>query len=213
MNLKAFLTGFLLLNSARADVLQKALAKYAKAPSIQMDIKKTEEKVALGTKSEARGQLKYQKNKIYILQEGDKKTEIFYNNRQLTLVEHPDADFGDSGKRKVTQIRKNIHPMVKNLLSLFSNPKNFSKEFKVEKTTPSGDYELIDLKPAAQTDASVKSLQLKVKKSDLTLQELSFTDDVNTRTTISFSNLKTNAKISGRDFIFKAQKNDEVLSE
>lgn len=210
MNLKVFLTGLFLLNSARADVLQKALEKYAKAPSIQLDIKKIEEKVALGTKTEVSGQLKYQKNKIYILQQGEKKTEIFYNNRQLTLVEHPDADFGDSGKRKVTQIKKNIHPLVKNLLSLFSNPKNFTKEFKVEKTSQDGEFEVIDLKP---NDKSIKSLQLKVKKSDLTLQELSFVDDVNTRTKMVFSNFKTNGKISSSDFIFKVQKSDEVMSE
>lgn len=210
MNLKVFLTGFFLLNSARADVLQKALEKYAKAPSIQFDIKKIEEKVALGTKSEVSGQLKYQKNKIYILQQGDKKTEIFYSNRQLTLVEHPDSDFGDSAKRKVTRIKKNIHPMVKNLLSLFSNPKNFTKEFKVEKITQDGEFEVIDLKPS---DRTIKSLQLKVKKSDLTLQELSFVDDVNTKTKMLFSNFKTNGKISSGDFIFKVQKTDEVMSE
>ncbi|MGZ3692384.1 MAG: hypothetical protein ACXVAX_12830, partial [Pseudobdellovibrio sp.] len=79
---------------AKTSYLQKTLNKYSQAKSVQVDIKKTDEKIVLGTKSESSGILKYEKNKIYISQNGDKKVEFFYNDSTLTLVEYTDADFG-----------------------------------------------------------------------------------------------------------------------
>ncbi len=199
---------FLMSFSVQADVLQKALEKYAKASSIQFDIKKTDEKMALQTISESNGYLKFQKNKIYILQNSDKKTELFYADKILTLVEHPDQDFGDSQKRKVTILKKSTPPLIKSLLNLFSNPKNFNKEFSVLSCKTDGNFEIIALKPAQK---NIKSFNLKIRKADLGLTELSFVDDVDTKTTIQFSNLTVNTKMNKSEFQYQSQKTDEVL--
>ncbi|MBY0553340.1 outer-membrane lipoprotein carrier protein LolA [bacterium] len=193
---------------AQAGVLQKALDKHAKATSIQYDIKKTDEKIALQTKSESTGILKYQKSRIYISLNNDKKNEFYYADKVLSLVEHPDADFDKSGKRKVTILKKSIPPLVKSLLNLFSNPKSFTKEFPVISENSENGTSVIKLKSAQK---NIKELALKINSKDYSLIELSFIDDVETKTSIEFSSLKLNTKMSKTDFQFKPAKTDEVL--
>ena len=197
-------------NSVPAKLLQKTLEKYSAATTIQFDIKKTDEKIILGTKTESKGVLKFQKDKIYILQDGEKKVEIFYAGKILSLVEYPDADFGPSGNRKVTILKNTSPPLIKSLLDLFSNPKNFAKEFSVVSEKSAEDSVVIELKPK---QSNIKNLILKVKAADFTLTEMSFVDDVETRTTLQFSNLKLNIKMKKADFQYRSLKTDEVMTQ
>jgi outer membrane lipoprotein-sorting protein len=195
---------------ANASVLQKSLDKHAKATSIQYDIKKIDEKIILGTQNESTGVLKYQKSRIYILQNGDKKVEIYFSDKVLSLVEHPDLDFDKTAKRKVTVIKKLVPPLVKSLLNLFSNPKNFNKEFPIVSQNEKDGIVSYVLK---SKEKNIKELNLKINAKDLSLSELSFVDDVDTKTSIQFSNLKLNTKISKSDFQYKPLKTDEVMNE
>ena len=213
------------------DTLQKILEKYSKASSIQSDIKKTDEKVILGSKAETQGVFKIQKDKIYILQNNDKKTEVYFLNKTLTLVEYPDADFlSDSdlkgatnastnkknsetqaqGKRKVTILKKAMPPLINNLLNLFSSPKNFNNEFSILSQKPDGDFETIELKSLQK---NIKNLSLKIDKKNLELLELSFTDDVDTKTTLLFTNLKLNISMKKNEFQYRPLNSDEVIIE
>lgn len=194
-----------------AQTLQKALQKYAKASSIQFDIHRTDEKVILGTKTEAEGQLKYQKGKLYIQQNsGSKKTELFYSGKTLHLVDHPDADFGPDGRRKITVIKKTIPPLIKSLLNLFSNPKSFNREFAVISQSESEGVYTATLKPKQK---NIKNFSLKINTADLALNEMSFTDDVDTKTTLQFRNLQLDKKLNKNVFLFKPLKTDEVLTQ
>lgn len=195
---------------ASAKALQKTLEKYSGAATIQFDIHKIDEKIILGTKSESSGLLKFQKNKIYILQEGEKKVEIFYADKTLSLIEYPDADFGPDGKRKVTILKNTAPPLIKSLLSLFSNPKSFSKDFSVVSEKIIEDLLIIELKPKQK---NIKNLVLKIRPADSSLTELSFVDDVETKTTLQFSNLKLNSKMKTSDFHYKSLKTDEVMTQ
>lgn len=210
--MKSALFFVLLLNSffANAKALQKTLEKYSGAATIQFDIHKTDEKIILGTKTESTGLLKFQKNKIYILQQGEKKVEIFYADKTLSLVEYPDADFGPDGKRKVTILKNSAPPLIKSLLSLFSNPKTFSNDFSVVSEKTVDNLLIIELKPKQK---NIKNLVLKIKPADSSLTELSFVDDVETKTTLQFSNLKLNSKMKTSDFHYKSLKTDEVMTQ
>lgn len=210
MKFSLYLVAFILPIFADAKTLQKALEKYSKATSIQFDIKKTDEKIILGTKSESQGLLKFQKNRIYILQNSDKKVEIYYVDKVLTLVEYPDADFGPDGKRKVTILKNSVPPLIKSLLSLFSSPQNFSKEFSTLSEKTENGFLVVELKPKQR---NIKNLFLKIKSDTLDLMELSFVDDVETKTALQFSNLKLNLKMKKCDFEYKALKTDEVMNE
>jgi outer membrane lipoprotein-sorting protein len=213
-NLLIFITLFLLVlqnTFAKTSVLQATLDKYSKAKTLQTEMEKTDEKIVLGTKSESKGSMLLEKNKIFISQDGEKKVEFYYNNKSLTLVEFPDADFGKDGKRKVTTMKKNIPPFVKSLLDLFSNPKNFNRDFKVESETQKDNEVTVQLKPVAIKNFKNFSLKLDAKKKQIT--ELSFVDDVDTRTTIKFSNLKLNNKFKKDTFTYARKETDEVMTE
>jgi outer membrane lipoprotein-sorting protein len=198
------------ISFAKENTLQKALDRYAKASSIQTEIKKTDEKVILGTKSQAVGVLKFQKNKIFLSQEGEKKVEFYYANKILTLVEYPDADFDPKGPRKVTTIKKAIPPMVTSLLNLFSNPKAFTKDFAVLSEKIENDTYTAELKPNLR---NLKNLKLKINTKKNEISELEFIDDVDTKTTISFSNVKLNSKLAKKDFQFTKLQTDEEMVE
>lgn len=198
------------ISFAKDNTLQKALNRYAKASSIQTEIKKTDEKVILGTKSQTEGVLKFQKNKIFISQNGEKKVEFYYANKVLTLVEYPDADFDPKGSRKVTTIKKAIPPMVMSLLNLFSNPKAFTKDFAVLSEKTENDTYTAELKPNLK---NLKNLKLKINTKKNEISELEFVDDVDTKTTISFSNVKLNSKLDKKDFQFTKLKTDEEMVE
>lgn len=190
-----------------AKALQLALEKYSRSSTIQFDIKKIDEKITL--RSESTGVLKFHKNKIYIMQNGDKKTEVFYVDNVLTLVEYPDADFGPNGNRKVTILKNTPSPLIKSLSSLFSDPKSFTKEYLVISEKIVDGLLVLELKPKQK---SIKNLVLKIKPADHSLIELSFIDDVETKTTLLFSNVKLNSKMSKADFQYRPLKTDEVMT-
>lgn len=210
--MKTTLAALILLLSffVEAKTLQKTLEKYSAASTIQFDIKKIDEKIILGTKSEAAGVLKFKKNRIYISQNSEKKVEIFYVDKVLSLVEYPDIDFDPQGNRKVTVLKNSASPLIKSLLSLFSNSQNFKKEFSIVSEKMAGELLIVDLKPKHK---SIKNLILKINEKDLSLVELSFVDDVETKTTLLFSNLKLNAKMEKSDFQYKRLKTDEVITQ
>ncbi len=209
MKFSTFVLTLIISLWARADVLQKTLDKLSKASSIQFDIKKTDEKIILGTKFETTGVLKYQKQKLYILQTGEKKIELFFSEALTYLVEYPDSDFNKSGNRKVSVFRKASLPLIK-ILNIFSNTRSFNKDFTV--ISKEENEGVLTLKFNSKFK-NIKQLALKIKSNDLILQELSFVDDVETKTSIEFSNMKLNTPLNKRVFQFKALKSDEVIIE
>lgn len=197
--------------TAKPATLQKVLEKYAKAKSIQTNIKKTEDKPTAMAPTVLDGEMKVQKNKIYISLNGDAKTEFFYTEKFLVLVEYPDADFAKAGaKRKVTTLKKSVPPFIGSLLGLFTDPKSFKKEFTVISEVFEAGGLRISLKPKNE---KMKSLDVLVDPKNHTISQLSFVDDVNNSTKIEFLNTKLNVKLGKADFQFVKKPTDEELSE
>lgn len=192
------------------SILQKTLEKYAKASSLKSDIKKTDEKIVLGTTTESKGQLKLQNKKIHIILEGEKKVEFFYSNKTVVLVEYPDADFAKDGARKITTLKKSIPPFLDSLLSLFSNPKSFNKAFTLVSEMKDNDFVTVELKPEQK---AIKSLTLKINLKNNQLTQVVFVDDVQTKTTIEMTDTVFNKKFEKTDFTFTKLKTDEEMKE
>lgn len=205
-----FLISYLICSTLWSQDYKSALEKYFNAKALQFDIIKKDEKIALGTKSESAGVLKYKKGQIYLVQNGEKKIEVFYSNKVLTLVEYPDLDFDPKAPRKVTVLKNNSSPLVDTLVSLFSDAKAFAKNFEVIKQEKADSKIYLELKPKF---ADVKNLKLRFNSKSLELEEISFVDDVSTRTTIALKNSKFNLKLYQSDFKYKSLKSDEVLTQ
>lgn len=197
-------------SSFASSDLKKTLEKYSKASSLEVQIKKNDEKVTLGTKSTSQGILKHKAGKIYLVLESDKKTEFFYSNKKITLVEYPDQDFESNGNRKVTILTKSKPALITGLLDLFSNSKSFLKEFKVVSEKNEEGSLVIDLKPKQK---NFKNFSLVINPKKKLIDSIIFIDDVDTKTTLELSNLKLSASIPNSTFTFKALKSDEVIPE
>ena len=197
------------------SVLQKTLHKYASASSLQTVIIKTDENVALGKKSESKGLLKYQNKKIFIVFNGEKKTEFYFDKQQLILVEHPDADFVTENTksppvRKVTTLKKTLPPFLNSLLSLFSNPGVFNKEFTVVSEKTENNVTTVQLTPV---EKMIKNINLKIDTKTYFVNEINFTDDATNKTSIQMSQTILNSKLNKADLIFTKQKNDEEITQ
>lgn len=199
-----------ILSAQASPELTQVLGKYTKASSVEVSLKKTDEKNALGTKTSSEGILKFSKNKIYILLNGDKKIEFYYKANKIWLVEYPDLDFDKNGKRKVTILTKSTPVLLKGLINLFSNQKKFLKEFKIVKESKDQDNLIVELKP---TEKNLKSFSLVINVKERSINQVTFVDDVDTKTTLELSQLKLNRKMTAADFQFKSQKTDEVIPE
>lgn len=188
----------------------KVLSKYTNAKNVEVQVKKTDEKMALGTKSSSEGVLKFSKNRIFITLNGEKKIEFFYNSNTIWLVEYPDLDFDKDGKRKVTVLKKNTPALMSGLINLFSNQKKFLKEFSVISEKKEGNNLIVDFKP---NQKNLKTFTLVIGLKDRTINQVIFTDDVDTKTTLELDKLKINRKINASDFQYKKLKTDEVTQE
>ncbi|MBC7421017.1 MAG: outer membrane lipoprotein carrier protein LolA [Bdellovibrio sp.] len=190
--------------------LTKILEKYSKSSALEVQIKKIDEKITLGSKSTSQGTMKYAAGKIYLILEGDVKTEFFYKDKKITLVEHPDQDFDKEGKRKVTILSKNKPVLIEGLLKLFSNTKSFLKEFKVISEKEEDGSLIVSLEPPQK---NLKSFSLVINKKEKRIDSIIFVDDVDTKTTLELSNFKPNKKNPQSTFEFEPKPSDEVIPE
>ena len=183
---------------------------YSNAKYITVDIEKQDEKLTLGTKSINKGTMKYSGGKFYLLLNSDKKTELFFKDQKLTLVDHPDQDFDKDGIRKVTVITKKTPAFLQSLVDLFSNSKTFFKEFKITKSELKGDRLVLDLKPKME---NLKNFKLELNVPQKKILSIVFTDDVDTMTSILFKDLSLKKKISKSTFEYKAKASDQVVTQ
>jgi outer membrane lipoprotein-sorting protein len=188
----------------------ETLEKYASAKTISADLEKLDHKLTLGTKTTNKGTINYSAGKVYLKLESDKKTELFFKDNKITLVDYPDQDFDKSGPRKVTTITKDKPAFLQSLINLFSNSGKFFSEFKIKDSNLSGDQLVLNLEPTIKT---LKNFVLTINTKAKTIDSVQFTDDVETQTTITFKNLQLNKKLPKGTFDFKSLKSDQEMHQ
>jgi hypothetical protein len=168
------------------SVISKTLLRYSEAAGVRAQFIKTDAKKTLGTKKSVLGEMRYSDNKINIVLNGDKKTEIIYNGNNLWLIEYPDLDFDPKGKRKVTEIQDHKPVLAQQIVGLFQKPEQFLKQrlrLFLKKTEGKDENHWI---------WSRKIKRFRILLSNLILHKLShqldplYIDDVQTETKIEF---------------------------
>lgn len=207
----------LLVCSTKADInidnkkqAVQILKHYSASKYISADIEKTDEKVTLGTKSINKGVIKYSSGKFFLQLQADKKTELYFKNGKLTLVDYPDQDFDKDGVRKITHITQKTPAFLKSLINLFSNSKDFFKQFKLTDSTHVGDEITLRLKP---TTENLKDFELKLNVKSKTIESILFSDELSTVTSIKFSNADFKSIIPKAIFEFKVLKTDQEVTQ
>lgn len=187
---------------------EKILTQYANSKAVKFEIEKTDEKKVLGTKKTTKGQLTIAGSKFNLLTTGERKTEIISTGKKMWLIEYADSDFEPSGKRKVTELSKKQPLLARQIVQIFSNPKKFMNTAQVDSAQIVNDEISLNIKPASK---DLRSFQLMLNQKIFHLTSISFTDDVDTLTTIKFTNVQKLTKVPTKMFEFKKQKTDEVF--
>ncbi len=190
------------------SVISKTLLRYSEAAGVRAQFIKTDAKKTLGTKKSVLGEMRYSDNKINIVLNGDKKTEIIYNGNNLWLIEYPDLDFDPKGKRKVTEIKDHKPVLAQQIVGLFQKPEHFLKKFKIISEKNEGKMKIIGLE---SKDKAIQNFEVEFNTAKLLINSIRFIDDVQTETKIEFKETEF-LKTPPQDiFNYKRKKDDEVL--
>lgn len=198
------------VNKEHKKIAVEILQKYANAKSVSADLEKIDNKLTLGTKTVNKGTIDYAAGKVYLKLESDKKTELFFKDNKIILVDYPDQDFDKNGPRKVTTITKDKPAFLQSLINLFSNSSKFFSEFKIKNSELKGDQLVLTLEPVQK---NLKNFILTTNVKDKVIDSIQFTDDVDTETTITFKNLDLKKKLSKSTFEFKSLKSDQEMRQ
>lgn len=189
-------------------VISKTLSRYSDAAGVRAQFIKTDAKKTLGTKKSVPGEMRYSDNKINIVLNGDKKTEIIFNGNNLWLIEYPDLDFDPKGKRKVTEIKDHKPVLAQQIVGLFQKPEQFLKTFKIISEKNEGKMKIVGLQ---SKDKAIQNFEVEFNTVKLLINSIRFTDDVQTETKIEFKETEF-LKTPPQDiFNYKRKKDDEVL--
>ena len=197
------------INIKNKKIAADILDAYSRAKFISAQIDKIDEKLTLGTRATGQGTIKYGTGRFFLSLSSDKKTELYFKDNKLTVVDYPDQDFDKNGVRKVI-VSKSAPVFLQSLMDLFSNSKKFFREFSVVDTTHKDGVLTLQLKPKSK---NLKSFKLVMNSKSRTIESVSFTDDVETQTTIIFKSVDLKKKISKSTFEYKIQKTDQVVTQ
>jgi len=186
------------------------LNRYTKDAGSQIQVQMSTEKKSIGTKNISQGRVTVVPGKINITIEGDKKSEMIFDGTKAFFISYPDMDLDPTGKRKVVQIKSKGKNHINLLSNLFGNPKKFFSAFDISKKNLNPDeYELV-LKDKKN---EIKPMTLVFSKTILTLNKISYLDDVDTEINIQLDKPKFPKSISKNLFKYTKKKNDEEVVE
>ncbi len=194
--------------AAETFSVDKVLEKYSSVAGIKAEFQKTDSKKTLGLNQTAAGTLNYSAGKINIVIQSDRKSEIIFNGKKLWIIDYPDLDFDPKGKRKVTEMSDHKPALAQQLVNLFKSPDQFKQNFKVINKKDEGKFYTVEYN---SKDKSIKNFKIQFNTFKNLINTISFTDDVQTETTIEFKKTEFLKKAPAGIFEYKRNKNDEVM--
>lgn len=211
------LSGFALAKSnvqvkTNSEIVQaeKILQKYNQKSGFQIKLEVLTEKKVLGTKIKDKGTITQYAGKINLALQGERKSEMIFDGKQAYLIAYPDQELDPDGNRKVILLKPNGKNQLGVLSNLFGNPKKFFSSFNIKTATNTKDILMLKL---SDKSAALKPMTLTFSKKEQILQQLSYTDDVESIVQINFEKPNFNTEISSKLFKYNAKKSDEVVKQ
>lgn len=189
---------------------EKILQKYNQKSGVQVKLEMQTEKKVLGTKTSDKGVITHQVGKLNIALEGEKKSEMIFDGKKAYLIAYPDQELDPNGKRKVIFLKVSDKNQLGLLSSLFGQPKKFFANFKTKTVTSDKKTLVLKLEDKAKT---LKDMTLTFSKTDKSITQLAYTDDVDSEIVINFEKPSFTTEISSKLFKYNSLKSDEVVSQ
>jgi outer membrane lipoprotein-sorting protein len=184
--------------STELDALQKA-TEFTRSVSVyQVHVQKNLQKSWGGKAEGSEGELYFKEGKFRWETSAPEKVLVVYDGANLWTVRYASPDF--PGKNKVIKLKISTKTPERDFLLKLLSTKNWNKEFELKKAA---GLEL-SLEPKWNKEKSgLKDLRVTLSETKDSIAQISFSDDLENRTTLSFAkpNLVASSKLrSGANF-------------
>lgn len=208
------LTGFSLLFMvafARAEVpaeLNDTLVVYRQAESMILEVRKTVKMPALEKETVFKGMIKLLKGKFYWDTTEPEKNLLIYDGKVLWNVQYPPAEFKEAPLQvaKIGVKGKNKSPLI---LSEVFGSRPLDQIFEAKQKSKDGGLVSFQLKPK-KDDLNLTNITLKIDTKAQRVVSLEYLDEVENETKLDFRSTQFNIKIRSGLFDYKPPKNAKV---
>ena len=189
--------------------LRSTLAKYRTTPLVEMSVEKVMKSDLMAKETIHTGKIYFGGGNVRWENKTPTENLIVFDGRHLWNVQYPDPDF--PGPLQITKSRidgKNRAQLI--LLDLLVNAA-FLESFDVTLTYDRGDKNIaIYLAEAKGKSLNIKDLRIRLNISAKELVGVSYKDDVENETILTFTKIKFNSNGNSELFKYKAPKGSKV---
>lgn len=187
--------------------------KYQKAQSITMDVDKTLKLGLLGSERKSKGKLHLSRGRVRMELEGDEKTLLVVNKKNLWAVTFPPAEFKDAAVQVIKGDlgNKKAKSKTDTAVGLLTQG-GILKSFKPTGAQANTDGSTIYFLQPLQSQSDFKRAQIAVSKDGSMILGLRYWDDRDNETSFEFSDVKFGKKADDQLFTYTPPKNADVMA-
>lgn len=182
------------------QVLEEMSNTYSQVNYMKSDFVKNEKSQLLGTSEKSKGKLEYSRKKVRLEFNGSKKGLLIKGEKKFWQV-------GEDGAVLVGEVSKSMPNIFE---ALFSEPKIW-KSLDVKYIDVPKDLAYIKVDTKGKIP-HVQQMKLKIDLAKRTLEELTYTDDINNEVKIKFKRIRFFDSARPERFVYKIKASDKVTN-
>lgn len=207
-----FAVGVISFGAGAADTLPEELTQtlqeYRKSKGLILEVRKTIKNTMLEKETTFKGEIQFAQGKFYWETSEPERNLLVYDGSLLWNVQYPPAEF----KKMPLQVAKMSLKSKKNspliIVDIFGQ-RPLEEVFQVTAKGKVGDLSSFELKEK-KTDLGLKNLTLKVDSKQRRVVALEYLDEVDNETKLEFVGTQLNAKVKQTIFKYKPPANAKV---
>lgn len=197
---------------APADLkLLEALDEAFRSQSMTMKVTRVSKVPDLGLERNTNGTLWISKGRLRMELDGDQKSLLVVNKKNLWAVTYPDADFGDGKVQVIRADTSSKKGRSQNLLTLLSQG-GFLKFFIAAAVERQKNGDVLFFLSPREEQAEFKRAQIKVSANGKELKLLKYWDANGNEVEMTFSEFKKESSIDNGKFEYTPPANADVMS-
>ena len=187
-------------NPSNIELISQVETKYKNLKNLNADLEKTSKNNVLKNTKTYYGTILFSKKKMKIVFSKPFKSEVLFNSDVITTVQYPEDPEFDN---KIRVIKTKVSDFLGLILS-----GNFSKMKVLSKAKKDGAtiFELVPKK-----FEGIKQAKVTIDPEKLLITNLSYTDNLDNKTSFEFKNIKLNKKTKKDAFKLTIPKDAEVV--
>lgn len=184
--------------------LEHVLKSYREAPAITAKVQKTVANEFMGNEKISKGMFYFAKGKMRMDIQPPEHSTVVYDGKHIWLESRVENNI------EVLKVRSNKLKKTDSLLAALFEQKDVLRGFKHLKTEGKGSEKTYSFVPKKKGSSEVSALQVSIKSKQLT--KISYTDQMENKVTLDFSDVK-HGKVSSDKFAYHPPKGARITEE